>query len=290
MSGSLAIVLVNYRNPEDTVKCLDSLAASPDRDVAVYLVENGSGDDSRAILSAHLLSLPLRSRLIDAGENLGFSGGCNLGASAALADGAAEILLLNNDTTVPPGFIPALRAARADHPGAILTGSMLDPDTGKPGHSIGDISPLSLVVRHRRVLPPGPYRRVGFASGGLMLVPADAWRGLGPLRSDFFMYCEDLDFCLRAADRGIPIVYAAAVSVFHREGSSSRKSRLPRVYYAFRNQTRIVRERGRAHHRIFYLLFLLNRIPGLLLHPSRIGQFLRGIRDGARGRMGRLPG
>jgi GT2 family glycosyltransferase len=288
MSERLAVILVNYRNPEDTILCLESLAAAAEPEVLILVVENGSADGSAGILAAHLEKSPLKSRLLPSEKNLGFSGGCNLGIRFALENGITDVLLLNNDTTVPPDFFRALLKAREEHPGAILTGALLEAESGRPGYSIGRISRRSLVVRHMLTLPPGPYQTVDFASGGLMLIPAQVLRDVGTLRDEFFMYCEDLEFCLRAGSLGIPIVYASAVSARHKTGSSSLKSRLPRVYYGFRNQTRIVWERGNPANRIFYLLFLFTQVPGLLRRPHIIGQFVRGIRDGIRGRLGRI--
>ena len=56
-------------------------------------------------------------RLIRLDENRGFAGGVNVGLHAALEDGAVDLLLLNNDTSVDPGFLEPLVAAASETPG-----------------------------------------------------------------------------------------------------------------------------------------------------------------------------
>ena len=77
-----AVVLLNWRNFDDTLECMESLISSQS-DCAILVVDNDSGDGSAERLEATgLATVVLRS-----GGNLGFSGGNNVGLRWALARG-----------------------------------------------------------------------------------------------------------------------------------------------------------------------------------------------------------
>ncbi|MBB6050081.1 glycosyltransferase [Armatimonas rosea] len=101
----LAVIVLNWNGGDDTKRCLESLAAStlPHR---VYLVDNGSTDGSLETLTADVV--------IRNGRNLGFAGGCNVGAKQALADGATHLFFLNNDATLAADTLEKLHAALTD--------------------------------------------------------------------------------------------------------------------------------------------------------------------------------
>ncbi|MGH9461665.1 MAG: glycosyltransferase, partial [Vicinamibacteria bacterium] len=88
----VAAVVVNYRTPMDTVLACWSVQTSPSVEDLI-VVDNGSDDDSEALVHARLPQV----QLIQAGRNLGFAGGCNLGIRAALEAGAERVLLLGAD-------------------------------------------------------------------------------------------------------------------------------------------------------------------------------------------------
>jgi GT2 family glycosyltransferase len=285
----IAIVMVNFRNAEDTVACLDSLAASGAEGIRVHLIENGSGDGSDATLAAYAAAARFPMVYESTGENLGFAGGSNRGIAKALEMGCSHIVLLNNDTLVEPGFCPALRAAAAREPEAVVAGFISEVGTGRPSYNIGWIGAWTGLIRfhfgERNVPAPG----IDFVSAGLMMVPAGVFARLGGLRDDFFLYCEDLEFCLRCKDAGVPLIYDPAIAVAHRVSSSVTKTAFPKDYYRMRNQTWLAMRRGGPLRKAVYLI----RIAGTLLknagNRSLARQFGMGVRDGILGRLGRNP-
>lgn len=287
--AATACCLINYRNPEDTLACLRSLGESGASEFKVFLVNNHSADGSGEALRRGLRDSGMAHAYLDPGANLGFTGGVNLAARAALKEGFGRILLLNNDTEVAPDFAERLAAAAEAHPGAVLAGRVVEHADGTPTWNIGRLSRWTGQVIH--VFDPAYAGKVEFVSGCLMLVPAGVFRSVGLLDERYFMYCEDFDFCLRLKAAGIPIVYRPEIMVRHKTSSATLRSSLPKEYYRIRNQTRVILERAGAGQRLAYLALLILMVPyKAVRRPAVLLQALRGIHDGIRGRLGRRHG
>lgn len=98
---SIAIILVNWDGYAYTKACLDSLEKVPEPAFQVILVDNGSQNSEGEQLKAQFPQV----HLIANQDNLGFTGGNNVGIRYALEQGFEQVLLLNNDTTVAPSFL-----------------------------------------------------------------------------------------------------------------------------------------------------------------------------------------
>ena len=99
-AGVVSVVLVNFRGADDTLECIRGLKALnwPQELLEIIVVENGSGDDSLERLKA----APDDVIVIESKENLGFTGGCNLGVASASGE---FIAFLNNDAKPHPDWI-----------------------------------------------------------------------------------------------------------------------------------------------------------------------------------------
>jgi len=97
----LSIIIVSFNAREDLVRCLESLHdPAPMTPHEIIVVDNASSDDS-----AQAARRWTNLRVIEAGRNLGFARGTNLGIRASRGD---LLLLLNSDTIVPPGAVDHL--------------------------------------------------------------------------------------------------------------------------------------------------------------------------------------
>lgn len=85
----VAIILVNYNGYEDTIQCMESFCGVDNGQYTIYVVDNGSSNDSYEIINNYCEHVTDRKiKLIRSSENLGFSGGNNIGICKALDDGA----------------------------------------------------------------------------------------------------------------------------------------------------------------------------------------------------------
>jgi GT2 family glycosyltransferase len=284
-SRRVAVILVNYRNAEDTLACLRSLEATDHGGFAVHIVDNASGDGSAEAIGANLRGSPLAAVLHPAPGNLGYAGGVNVGMRAALADGAEFLLVMNNDVKVAADFGRELARACEAHPDAVVAGSIRHEATGRPAHNLGVISPATLRIRY--LLEEYDGRPFDFVSGCLMLVPAKVARRVGLFDEKYFMYCEDLDYCLRLAEAGVPFACHPALSIRHKVNASVDKLGFAKEYYLIRNQTHISMTRGSPRQRLLYLASLLVVVLLKARQPRLFLAFLRAVRDALAGRLGR---
>src|SRR3989338_7606720 len=97
----IAIVILNWNGKTDTKECLNSLKNITYPNYEIILVDNGSVDGSVEMLEKEHPEI----MLIKNKENLGFTGGNNVGIKKALEHNADYVLLLNNDTIVEPDFL-----------------------------------------------------------------------------------------------------------------------------------------------------------------------------------------
>lgn len=290
------IVILNWNGLEETLDCLDSLAALPADRAEILVIDNGSVQDPTAEI-AHRFPAVRVERLP---RNLGFAGGCNVGIERALAAGAPAVLLLNNDTTVSPGFLDPLLArleaeptlgivapliCESDAPDRIwYAGATIDLARGSVEHR--------LLGAARGEAPATPYE-TGFATGCCMLLSATLLREVGPFDERFFAYYEDADLSLRARHAGFGIACVPESVILHKESASTRKglqagSTSPLKHFLMtRNRITLVRKHGSPAERLAFLTLVLPAVTLYYLAAftlrrrwEKMAWFMRGLRHG----------
>ena len=226
----LAIVIVNYNTRTALVDCLRSLhEPAPQIDHEVLVVDNGSTDGSTDAVRS---GWP-RVTVITTGRNEGFARAANLGTRVSTSD---LILLLNSDTSVPPGAIDRLASVLDAHDDVAIVGPRLvDPD-GRLELSFGRmISPwnearqklLNCAARYRLPLLSASVERRAtqehypdWVSGACLLVRRSDAETAGLLDERFFLYGEDVDFCAAVRDHGRRVLFTPTVEIVHARGRS----------------------------------------------------------------------
>jgi GT2 family glycosyltransferase len=227
---TLSIVIVNFNARADLENCLQSLASAPPsiaHDVTV--VDNASTDGSADAVRARWRAV----RLIALPNNVGFSAGNNAGIRASSGE---LILLLNNDTIVPPGALDRLVARLQAHAGAAVAGPRLVDGTGRVELSFGPmISPIAELRQkalgrlYERGFGPAEKwvaratsseRYVDWISGACLLVWRSDAEAVGLLDERYFLYTEDVDFCAAVRARGRRVLFTPASQITHLRGRS----------------------------------------------------------------------
>lgn len=235
----VTVVVLNWNGREDTLRCLGSLQGVQYPDRSVVVVDNGSRDGSvAAIRSAH----PAVT-LIEAGANLGFAAGNNLGIEVGLARGADFVLLLNNDTVVAPDVLAWLVAAAEEHPATAAVSPKIylmdDPQRiwyagGRWRTAEGKMEHVDAGILDEDTAETADVRETDYACGCAMLLRASVLREVGLLDPEFFLLFEETDWCFRARDKGYSCRVALRAHVWHKVSSSfgGRSSPLYAYFYA----------------------------------------------------------
>lgn len=237
----LAIIIVNFRTPELTADCLRSLADQIEsQPTQVVVVDNHSGDDSVRYLGETIEDNSWQSwvTLLPQSLNRGYAAGNNAALRPLLeSEHPPDVVwLLNPDCIVEPDSLSALLGFLRTHPEAALAGSRLLDRDGEPQRSAFRFHTLlselddalrwrvvSRLAQSHVVAPPAPDRacRTDWVAGASLIVRREVFERIGLLDEGYFLYFEDVDFCLRARRAGFECWYAPESRVIHLVGSST---------------------------------------------------------------------
>lgn len=240
----VAVVVVHYTGCDDTMACLESLAASDYPNALTVVVGQGGGDGAPAAVRARFPDVVV----VENARNRGFSGGSNVGIAEGLRRGADYVFLLNNDATVAPDTLGRLvaRAEREPTLGALgpLVLQMEAPGTIWAAGGGMDRIGRATLRRHGEPADTVVAEAVDYVVGCGLLMPRRALEAVGALDDRFFLYYEEADLCarLRAAGWGCAIEPSARIR-HHGSRATGVDSPLT-LYYMRRNRLLYLRERG----------------------------------------------
>jgi GT2 family glycosyltransferase len=242
-------IVLNWNGREDTLRCLQSLRGVEHPNLRVVCVDNGSVDGSQDAIRQQFPDV----LLIEAGANLGYSGGNNLGIRAAIDDDADWVMLVNNDATVAPDVIDGFaRAAECDPRAGILAGKVFFADRPSTiwfaGQRVSELLGYSGRPRGYGQPDSADYERIaptGRAVGALMAVSRAVIDAVGMLDDDLFAYVEDVDWALRVRAAGMHVLFAPGARAWHRVSASSggEASSTLTLYYGVRNTVTVLERR-----------------------------------------------
>ncbi|MDP2632917.1 MAG: glycosyltransferase family 2 protein [Candidatus Curtissbacteria bacterium] len=247
----IAIVVLNFNGLEDTLECLDSLRRLEigKNTLEIIVVDNASQDGSAEAMSK------LRDiNLLATSNNLGFCGGNNLGIKRAMDRGADWILILNNDTTVDFHLIEAFLKDAKD--ADIITPKIYfaagfefhksrykKSELGKVIWYAGaNIDWKNIIGTHNGVdeVDRGQFskkREIDLATGACMFVSRKVFENIGLFDEKYFLYMEDMDFCVRAKGAGFKILFEPKAILWHKNAASTGGSGSDlQDYYITRNR------------------------------------------------------
>jgi hypothetical protein len=233
---ALSIIIVSYNTARVLRGCLASLlAAAPALPLEVLVIDNASTDGSAAMVARDFPTV----RLLPNSTNVGFARACNQGIAAS---SAPLLLLLNPDTFIPPGALAGLLGFVRAYPDAgACSPLLLTPDGSAQAFAFGgDPTPAYLLRRGLLRLLLGrslhPWRlsyvrAVDWVSGACLLVRRAAIEQAGLLDEQFFLYFEDVDWCLRIRRQGWRVYYVPQVAIIHAGGRSLARNPAARHAY-----------------------------------------------------------
>jgi len=249
----LSIVILNYNTREHLRTCLQALLVEGSTTlsggpmtVEVFVVDNASTDGSADMVADQFPAVTL----IRSAHNGGFASGNNQALTKARGQ---AMLVLNPDTLMPRGGVRRLLDRLAAHPEAGIIGPKLLRPDGSMHLACRRSFPTPSIAFYRisglsRLLSSSPrfgrYNltfvdadlpiEVDSVCGACMLIRRSVIERVGYFDERFFMYGEDLDWCMRTREAGWTVRYEPAVVVQHQHGAASRKRALRTTFHFFR--------------------------------------------------------
>lgn len=231
----ISIIIVNYKSEEPLLLCLEEIYKSIDTTIDLETIIINNGTKNRKLLNK--ISNLTNVILIDTKRNIGFASGVNIGLSLASNN---LILLLNPDTFVNFNSIKQLVNCLRDNKAGIVGGASFDLSGEKQNSFVRkpnifiylfDYTNLRKLLlrdsfhkKHYYLDEPYPTSNkvVDAVSGSFMLIDKKVIEVIGKFDERFFMYLEDVDYCLRANSAGFKVVFCPNSKIKHIGGFSSR--------------------------------------------------------------------
>lgn len=250
---NLYIVILHYGiDTAITKQFVAQLKQYSDQFSQLVLVNN----DTRVTVIVEQLGLAKEKiHYIASPENLGFAKGVNVGIRYALAKNASHILLVNNDTKIPENLFSSLANALGEKDAGIV-GPVIK--FNKKGETVYDLGGYVQYLMGRTfhnerasVMARKPFP-ADYVSGCCVLVRRDVFERVGFFDEQFFLYYEDVDFALRAREKGFLSYVVPDVILTHELSATIGKLTELAIY----NQTKSGLLFGKKYCRVV----LLNRI------------------------------
>jgi GT2 family glycosyltransferase/glycosyltransferase involved in cell wall biosynthesis len=215
----VTVVVVNYRGADDTIACLEGIEALewPSSSLEVVVVDNASGGDDIARIRAAAPGV----RVVESKRNLGFAGGCNLGARHGRGE---HVAFVNNDARPDPDFLREAVTVLEDRTVGAAAAKVVDW-SGEKVDFVG--SALSWYGQAFKIHVGAPDdgshddpRDVLFGTGSALVVRRSAFEEIGGFDERYFMFFEDVDLGWRLWLAGYRVRYAPRARVLHKHHAS----------------------------------------------------------------------
>jgi GT2 family glycosyltransferase len=293
----VCISILNWNGYARTLRCLQSLTALTYPHYFVVIVDNASRDESVAAIRQQFPDVPL----LTTAENLGFAGGHAVALDHARTQQADLLWILNNDLVVEADALAELVTAYRQLGNVLLSST-----------PVRTIHEKTIVAFHPKYLRPvyrqNPWRReipytyedfqqdrqprqVAALPGSCLLVPLQVIAQHGFIAEEFFLYGEEIDYCLRLKNAGILSYIVPSSRVWHEGGGSQMNKQLKSVIQYYRTRNEIVKAWRHDSKVQAWVITAKKVIKALLaLRPGETfsaRMILMGIVDAWRGRLGK---
>ncbi len=286
--SAVAIIVLHFGDKENTLECLKSISKiKSTQNIKVFVIDNGTN----TLKEENIRKILPKFELISNRSNLGFAAGNNIGIKRALETDIEFIIFLNNDIVVYADILEKL-----------ITPFYMDKKIGITGGVIayfnnpkkiwfcgGKLNKTFCFTRHPKMnrfidkkLKEGV---VDFVSGAVMMVKREVFKKIGYFNKDYFLYWEDVDFCIRAQNNGYKSYVVNRLIAKHKVSATSgikgtNKLSATRAYYYARNPFIFMKRNNfNMLGGIFGQIFI--RLPYYSIKDiSVLKNYLNGLRDG----------
>lgn len=297
VAAKVVIGVLTWRGYDATRACLESLRLLEEWPLPTVVVDSASGT-GEGIRLATEFGPSVQALTLD--ENGGVPAGYNAAIGWAARRGASHVLLLNNDVVITDADLVQRLLAAADSDVAAVGPIVHDADGTV--YSAGGLIDWTRGRSSHRTIPVRRDRayEAEWLDGPCLLVSIPAAIRIGGLEPTYFMYWEELDWCVRARTHGFRCLLQPTTSIVHLRGA--RKRTMDIRYLLLRNGILFMRRNGTLHQNLTSLVWAAGYLSvGLVVKrvrtpravPAAIGvvwrAFAWNVRDAIRRRRWRLP-
>jgi GT2 family glycosyltransferase len=297
MAARVSVVIVNYKGYEDTVNCLQSLEKLSYKNFDSIVVDNRS--DQKQV--ARLRKRFPKTKFMPSNENLGFTGGNNLGIKAALRNKADYVFLLNNDTAIEKDCLTKLvQAMEKNGKLGVIGPQVLNYfDKKKIENSGSKISWLKervagVPLSFAEVIPSreknSGLKETEIVYACALMARAKTLEEVGLMDEQLFLLHEEDDLCRRARKQGWQCFVHNEAKVYHKGQSSFKKEAGIKaidpsqnkitVYYWHRNWMYYLKKHyGWREFAKWFLVYYFNKVPHRLRTMEKQGMDCRELKE-----------
>lgn len=272
----LSIIIVTFNSEKYIGKCIKSLLSSIPNNIIfkIIVIDNNSQDNTVKKIKRFQTKYKVIKLLIN-DTNRGFSGGTNQGIKNAKK--SDFYLILNPDTISNSGSIVKLVNCAKKNNAGIIGGSTFDNVTENgsyfrfPNLRVGifdftNFRKIDIFDKWHKYFYYLDQKnqskncfRVDVVTGGYMLISSKTIENIGYFDEDFFMYLEDVDYCLRAKKAKIPVYHNNSASIIHFGGrSSNNKDRINHLSWIFSRKKYFIKHFSKLENLIIQPIFLID--------------------------------
>jgi GT2 family glycosyltransferase len=234
----VGVIVLCHNGVDLTLDSLATLYRQDYRLLEVFVVDNDSQDGTVEAVQSQYPQV----QIISTHANLGYASGNNLGIQAALERGMDLCFLVNNDTRLFPSCVSTLVNTIENHPAAGIVGPMVHT-----WDNVGRISSAGGRINWRYASAENvgagvkdhaqyPARPVDFINGCGIMVTREAIQHAGLLDPKFFMYWEEIDWCMRVHNAGFEILFEPKARMQHKATLLDDELNPTTIYYITRNR------------------------------------------------------
>ncbi|MBP9773686.1 MAG: glycosyltransferase family 2 protein [Candidatus Peribacteraceae bacterium] len=223
MPTLISALVLNYRSPQETAKCVLALKNQTIADaLEIIIIDNHSDDESTPMLRARFRS-DRAVKIIESRTNCGYGQGNNMGERFATGE---YLLIINPDNPLPPEALAQMLAVLKAHPQAGIVGpALVHPDgsirpSARPFPRWKDLITKRLQstkwhAEHNASIDTASSTpiTVDWLVGACLLMKTSLFEELGGFDPRFFLFFEDIDLCRRCTNLGKSVLYAPFIRV-----------------------------------------------------------------------------
>jgi len=289
--SKFAIIILNWNGYKNTINCVKSILNQNFDSNNIFIIDNGSTDNSFSILSEQFSNIKNQFKL---SENIGFSGGMNYGMNLCLKSGYKYAILLNNDTefiqkSIIGAYVEALSYSdkvAIVSPRIAITKDGIFDQKELIVDSVGFMN-----FAYKYLFPPYPrfwfndalvkhkelnMIEVPMLHGVAIGVNLKIIKRIGLFDENFFCYEEDRDLIIRAKKAGYKVFKILNRWIYHKWSDSTSKNSAFIVYYRSRNLW-LMRNQYYSKR---YIIFSYLKLFIVSLKYGHLRSFFSGVKNG----------